>query len=341
MSDELMELLDHALDTRAGLLVGKHTSALRLFNGFLEGWPDLSVELFGTTLVLYDYSDHPAESINPLTEVRTHLTSRLPWVKAVIVKTRSAADSLGGRPDARRGVLVQGSEPERSITENGVCYALDLTLNQDASFYLDARNLRTWLKETLNGKTLLNTFAYTGSLGMAALAGGATRVVQADRNGRFLMLAENSAALNGVPKERYEVRPEDFFNTAAHFKRSGELFDCVIVDPPFFSTTSRGRVDLERESQRVINKVRPLVKDGGWLVTINNALFLSGADYYGQLQELCADGYLAVEVLIPVPEDCTGYAGTRVGAPPVDPAPFNHSTKIAVLKVKRKSSGTA
>jgi 23S rRNA (cytosine1962-C5)-methyltransferase len=91
----------------------------------------------------------------------------------------------------------------------------------------------------------------------------------------------------------------------------------------------------------VINKVRPLVKDGGWLVTINNALFLSGADYYGQLQELCADGYLAVEALIPVPEDCTGYAGTRVGAPPVDPAPFNHSTKIAVLKVKRKSSGTA
>jgi len=337
MSDELMELLDRALYARTGLLVGEHTSALRLFNGFLEGWPDLSVEVFGSTLVLYDYSDHPAESINPLTEVRTHLTSRLPWVKAVIVKTRSAADSLGGRPDARRGVLVQGSEPERSITENGVRYALDLTLNQDASFYLDARNLRTWLKETLNGKTLLNAFAYTGSLGVAALAGGAVRVVQADRNGRFLMLAENSAALNGFPKERHEVRPEDFFNTAAHFKRSGELFDCVIVDPPFFSATSRGRVDLERESQRVINKVRPLVKDGGRLIAINNALFLSGAEYTRQLQELCADGYLAVEELIPVPEDCTGYPATRVGVPPVDPAPFNHSTKIAVIKVKRKA----
>jgi 23S rRNA (cytosine1962-C5)-methyltransferase len=96
-------------------------------------------------------------------------------------------------------------------------------------------------------------------------------------------------------------------------------------------------VDLERESQRVINKVRPLVKDGGWLVAINNALFLSGAEYVRQLQELCADGYLAVEELIPVPEDCTGYPATRVGVPPVDPAPFNHSTKIAVIKVKRKA----
>ena len=83
-------------------------------------------------------------------------------------------------------------------------------------------------------KHCVNMFAYTGSLGVAALAGGVTRVVQADRNRKFLALAENSAALNGFPKERHEVRAEDFFTTAAHFKRNGELFDCVIVDPPFF-----------------------------------------------------------------------------------------------------------
>ena len=170
-------------------------------------------------------------------------------------------------------------------------------------------------------------------------AGGAARVVQTDRNRRFLELARQSAALNGFPKDRHEVRAEDFFSTVARFKRSGELFDCVIVDPPFFSDTAHGQVDLERESQRVINKVRPLIKDGGWLVAINNALFLSGADYYRQLQELCGDGYLSIETLIPVPEDCIGYPATRVGEPPVDPAPFNHSTKIAVLRVKRKSLG--
>ena len=336
MADELLGLLDRVLDARAGLLTGDHFSALRLFNGFLEGYPDLSVELFGRTLVLYDYRDHPEKSGDQLAEVRTHLTARLPWVKAVIVKTRSAADQT-----ARRGVLVQGDEPDRMIVENVVRYALDLMLNQDAGFYLDACDLRAWLKEMSNGKSLLNTFAYTGSLGVAALAGGAVRVVQTDRNNRFLELARQSAALNGFPKERHEVRTEDFFSTVARFKRSGEVFDCVIVDPPFFSATSRGRVDLERESRRVINKVRPLIKDGGRLVAINNALFLSGADYYRQLQELCGDGYLSIETLIPVPEDCAGYPATRVGEPPVDPAPFNHSTKIAVLKVKRKSTSAA
>jgi 23S rRNA (cytosine1962-C5)-methyltransferase len=39
-----------------------------------------------------------------------------------------------------------------------------------------------------------------------------------------------------------------------------------------------------------------------------------------------------------VPPDCTGYPATRVSAPPVDPAPFNHPTKIAILRVRRKDA---
>jgi 23S rRNA (cytosine1962-C5)-methyltransferase len=55
------------------------------------------------------------------------------------------------------------------------------------------------------------------------------------------------------------------------------------------------------------------------------------------LEELCADGYLRVEKLVPVPEDFTGYPETRTGEYVVDPAPFNHPTKIAILKVRRKA----
>ena len=58
--------------------------------------------------------------------------------------------------------------------------------------------------------------------------------------------------------------------------------------------------------------------------------------YLRTLEALCADGYLAIEELIPVPPDCTGYPETRVRPPLVDPAPFNHSTQIAVLRVRRK-----
>jgi 23S rRNA (cytosine1962-C5)-methyltransferase len=94
-------------------------------------------------------------------------------------------------------------------------------------------------------------------------------------------------------------------------------------------------VDQVHESARLINKARPLVNDGGVLVAINNALYVSGAEYVQTLEQLSQDAYLKVKELIPVPQDFIGY--NTVLSPVSDPAPFNHSTKIAVLEVRRKS----
>jgi 23S rRNA (cytosine1962-C5)-methyltransferase len=95
-------------------------------------------------------------------------------------------------------------------------------------------------------------------------------------------------------------------------------------------------VDQVNESARLINKIRPLIRDGGTLIAINNALYVSGNAYMQKLEKLCRDGYLKIRELIPIPEDFTGYPDTRIGVPITDPSPFNHSTKITVLEVKRK-----
>lgn len=328
---DLFHLLDAALAARAGFFDERHEAAFRLFNGFLEGLPDLVVDLYARTLVLFNYAENPTVNTGQIEIVQKYLLEQLPWLKAVVLKTRNAAEE-----PARRGVLVYGSAPDRKICENGVWYALDLMLNLDASLYLDTRDLRAWALAHLGGKRVLNTFAYTCSLGVAAAAGGARQVVQMDLNRRFLNLAKDSYALNGLPVNRADFRVGDFWVLTSQLKRAGELYDCVFVDPPFFSVTERGKVDLVTQSQRVINKVRPLVGHNGWLVAINNALFLSGADYLRLLEDLCADNYMRIEELLPVPADFTGFEATRVGQPPVDPAPFNHATKIAVLRVVRK-----
>jgi 23S rRNA (cytosine1962-C5)-methyltransferase len=210
-------------------------------------------------------------------------------------------------------------------------------MNRDASLYLDTRNLRKWLIETMQGKTILNTFAYTGSLGVAAMAGGAERVVQHDLNRQFLNVAKSSYTLNGFPIHKQDFLAADFFTLVSKLKRANATFDCVLIDPPFFSSTPKGRVDQVNESARLINKVRPLVRDGGHLVAINNALYVSGQEYMQTLEELGRDGYLKVRELIPVPEDFAGDPGLPPAKPVTDPAPFNHSTKIAILEVRRKN----
>ncbi|RIK30309.1 MAG: SAM-dependent methyltransferase [Anaerolineae bacterium] len=321
--------LSLALAARQSDLDSNHESAFRLFNGFSEGDSNLSLDVYGRTLLINNYADDPTQLQSLIDETIGYLRSNLNWLRAGILKTRN-----GTAQEDKRGKLLFGDSPDAKVKEHGVWYALDLTMNRDASFYLDTSNLRKWLIENMRGKSVLNTFAYTGSFGVAALAGGATRVVQVDRNRRFLDLAKQSYALNGFEVDPKDFVAQDFFPAVSRFKHAKQLFDCVILDPPFFSSTSRGRVDQVNESARLINKVRPLVNDGGTLIAINNALFVSGQEFLHTLEKLCEDGCMKIQELIPVPQSFVGY--NIVNKPITDPTPFNHSTKIAILKIKRK-----
>src|SRR5690349_10168315 len=320
MADRMfIPLLERALQARASLFDARHESAFRLFNGFTEGEPNLVVDLYASTLLLHNYADDPSQGISILEQGAQFFQDKLVWLRAGIVKTRNATTQ-----EEKRGQLLFGEKPDSKIKEHGIWYSIDLTMNRDASFYLDTRNLRKWLIDHMQGKTVLNTFAYTGSLGVAALAGGAKRVLQHDLNRQFLDVAKTSYTLNGFPIHKQDFIAADFFPLVSQFKHTKERFDCVIIDPPFFSSTSKGRVDQVNESARLINKVRPLVNDGGILIAINNALYVSGKEYMQTLEELCKDGYLNIKELIPVPEDFTGHPQTRLGVPIRDPAPFNH-----------------
>lgn len=322
------DLFAKAIEARRPMMA--ELEAVRLLNGFLEGAPDLVVDLYGKTLVVHDHTeagDEPSAH-----EVVAVATKALPQIRAAVWKVRKALD-----PEARHGKVIFGEakDLDRSVREAGVRYAIDLALHADAGFYLDTRELRAWAKANLAGKRVLNTFAHTGSLGVAARSADA-EVTHVDRSKAALEVARRSYQLNGWPIERRHFVCEDFFRMTARLRKEEALFDCVLLDPPFFSTTGAGRVDLEQSSESLLNKVRPLVADGGALAIVNNALFVSGADHMKVLEQACKDGFLSVEKLIDVPEDSRGFASTRKSSPPSDPAPFTHSTKIAILRVKRK-----
>jgi len=333
----LSDLLATALAPRTALLTEPHEGVVRLFNGFLEGQPSLVAEVYADTLVLLNHAEPAEAGEAAVEEAQCFYLGQLPWLRAVVVKSRYTTPS--DPRFTRNGIVTHGDAPARSVREHGVRYAIDLLLNQDTSFYPDTRLLRRWAIDHLAGARVLNTFAYTGSLGVAALAAGAKRVVQLDRTRAFLELARASHALNGHETGIDTFWAGDFFAAVSRLKRDRALFDCIFLDPPFFSTSAQGTVNLVTEGRRLINKVRPLLADGGRLVAVNNALFLPGADYLHSLEDLCADGYLSIEELIAVPEDCTGYPATRVRELPADPAPFNHATKIAILRAKRKDAG--
>ncbi len=306
------------------------TNAYRLFNGFYEGVPDLVLDRYGPALVILDHSETSAfDALINL--IKQWALTNDTGIEAILHKQRHHPDF-----SIRQGTRLAGRELPNQISEHNIRYAVDLRLHQDASFYLDTRHLRQWLQENMTGKRVLNTFAYTGSLGIAAGSGGASLVVQTDLNKKYLKMAQQSWSLNEFQREKHCTITGDFFRVIGRMRNEGQLFDCVILDPPFFSTTVAGKVDLQDETTRLINKVRPLVAHEGWLVVINNALFLSGFDFMAELDALCQSNYISLERTITIPTDVTGYPETIITPPPVDPTPFNHPTKIAILKVLRK-----
>ena len=335
LDQTVQALLEKALDYRFAWMDERHLAAVRLFNGFTEGLPGLAIDLYAASLVIHNLSEPPSLLESAVQTSLDFYSNRLPWLQSILLKTRHA-----NSPDQKRGTFLLGSSPADRILEHGIWYALDLQMQQDSSLYLDTRNLRQWAVQNLKEKTVLNTFAYTGSLGVAAWGSGARRVVQVDRNRNYLNLAKTSCTLNGFPIHKADYLVGDFWKLTSRLKRQGELFDCVFLDPPFFAAGNTGTVDLQKNVQRLINKLRPLVKNGGWLVSINNALFVSGKEYLSSLDELCTDGYLSIEGFIPVPEDFVGW-NTSGHHFPADPAPFNHPTKIAILRVRKKQTGAA
>ena len=171
MTDNSTEtLLTQAISARFALFDPQHQMPCRLFNGFLEGEPRLVIDLYATTVVLHNYANPPEDGHDLITVAQQVVQTLLPWVQAILLKTRRSS-----LPADRDGRILAGDRLAQRVREHGIWYAIDLTMNRDTSFYLDTRNLRHWAIRSLKDRSVLNTFAYTGSLGVAAQAGGAAR----------------------------------------------------------------------------------------------------------------------------------------------------------------------
>lgn len=322
-----------AFARRSSYVAAPRKNAFRLWDGFREGDDRLVADVLGTTLVIGDHRREGEEDEAPVAALCEAARAGVPGLTTGLWKSRRRGD---------RGRLLFGEEEAlcRKIEEDGVRYALRLLAHRDTGFFVDTRALRRFLKAESKDKRVLNTFAYTGSLGVAARAGGASQVVHTDKNKELLTVAKDAYALGGFEVRRPDFVASDFFDFSARMRKRNELFDTVVLDPPFFADASSGRVDLEHDLGRLIDKARPLVAHEGRLVLVVNALFVSGEALLEVVKRAGEDGYAEVERRIDVDDDCAPPLAEGRTLP-ADPAPFNHPTKIVVIRLRRRDEAAA
>ncbi len=130
----------------------------------------------------------------------------------------------------------------------------DLTSGQKTGLFLDQRDNRRLIAALSNARSVLNLFSYSGGFGVAALVGGATRVVNVDSSARALELARDTYRANDLPVDEETFICGDAFQVAAELHSAGARFDLLIVDPPAF-VPHRARLAAGLRGYREINRL--------------------------------------------------------------------------------------
>lgn len=89
------------------------------------------------------------------------------------------------------------------------------------------------LNPELRGARVLDLFAGTGALGIEALSRGAAHATFIEQSSGVVRLLERNLA--GLEALNVTVRCDSALHAIRAFRRTGERFDLVLVDPPYSS----------------------------------------------------------------------------------------------------------
>jgi len=144
----------------------------------------------------------------------------------------------------------------------------------DTGLFLDHRVLRRHLLKQASGKRVLNLFAYTASLSVAAAIGGASATVSIDLSKRYCDWAARNFELNDLTGDSNEVIRADVMQWLEHASTDSSLqkFDWIVLDPPTFSNSRDldDDWDVQRDHVSCIALCLKLLSPGGTLVFSNN-----------------------------------------------------------------------
>jgi 23S rRNA (cytosine1962-C5)-methyltransferase len=315
-ANDLPGLLAAAIARRQPLLDrlhGEGTDAYRLLHGIAEGAPGLTVDRYGGLLLLQ--------------------TFRAPLSAAAVAALQTAANRALGLDLPvvcnHRGPPAPGAptphEPaaaglaEHLCREHHVRFPIQARhRGQDPWLFLDLRAGRRNLRAAAAGRSVLNLFAYTCGVGIAAAAAGAEFVLNVDFAASALAVARRTLAANDLPEARCRLLEADCLPVLRQLagqpvqRRGKQLpfvrverrqFDLVVLDPPRFAKSPFGTVDVVRDYPSLWKPALLAVAPGGALLATNHVPDVAAADWHEQLRRSAAKAGRPLRDLQPLEVD--------------------------------------
>jgi 23S rRNA (cytosine1962-C5)-methyltransferase len=269
------------------------TTAFRLVNEEGDGLPRLAIDVYGNWIVTQLYGDDGPWADAPRRERLLDAAHRLGF-DGVYLKVRPPqANDLTRAPGARHRELappqpVRGdpAPEDATIIEEGMPLIVRLGDGLSTGVFLDQRNNRRRVRASSDGKSVANLFAYTCSFTVAAALGGARRTVSVDAAAAALERGRANLAQSSVPDgAEHTFVADDAFSWLQRATRRDERFDLIVLDPPSYSSTKRGRFVAADDYVGLAATAIALLSPGGRLLACTNHRGISRARFRRMLFE--------------------------------------------------------
>jgi len=137
-------------------------------------------------------------------------------------------------------ILGDSNIGSRSVVmERGLRFEIDFSGGYSVGLFIDQRENRSFVRKSAP-KQMLNCFAYTCSFSLAAAVAGAN-TVSVDLSQKSLERGRANFALNDLPATGHHFIADDVFEVLPRLSRQDQKFDLIVLDPPTFSRSHRGK----------------------------------------------------------------------------------------------------
>ena len=255
-----------ALDVRRTLALtdDPSTTCYRLVHGEGDSLPGLVVDIYGSTAVVQCHSVGMYRSRQQIAEaIRAAYGDRITAIYDKSSQTLPFKADLGAVDGYLWGTSDHASQV---VLENGEKFWVNWEKGQKTGFFLDQRENRELVKRYARGRTVLNTFCYTGGFSVYALSGGAREVCSVDSSERAVALATENMRLNFGPDAPHSEVAAD---AVEYLRDIGDRYDLIILDPPAYAkhhkVLGNAMQGYKRLNARALSQIRP----GGILFTFS------------------------------------------------------------------------
>lgn len=247
-----------------GLTDDPSTTCYRLVHGEGDSLPGLVVDIYGSVAVVQCHSVGMYRSRCEIAEaIRSVYGPRITAIYDKSSQTLPYKADLGAVDGYLWGTSDHASQV---VLEHGEKFTVNWEKGQKTGFFLDQRENRELVKRYAKGRTVLNTFCYTGGFSVYALSGGAKEVCSVDSSERAVALATENMRLNfGDSAAHTEVTAD----AVEYLRNIGDKYDLIILDPPAFAkhhkVLGNAMQGYKRLNARALSQIRP----GGILFTFS------------------------------------------------------------------------